>query len=75
MADSSANSPISATVVDELLKGAVDLHVHSGPSVMPRLVDHIQALEEGGGGGGGGLSCRHARGAVQGPLLSDRADR
>lgn len=32
--------------VDELLRGAVDLHCHSGPSVMARLVDHIQALEQ-----------------------------
>jgi len=30
----------------ELLKGALDLHVHSGPSTMPRQVDHIQAAEE-----------------------------
>lgn len=46
MADSSAPSPVSPATVEDLLKGAVDLHVHSGPSVMPRLVDHIQALEE-----------------------------
>lgn len=31
--------------VDELLMGAIDLHCHSGPSVMPRTLDHIQALE------------------------------
>lgn len=29
-----------------LLNGAVDLHCHSGPSTMPRLVDHIQAVEQ-----------------------------
>lgn len=29
-----------------LLKGAVDLHCHSGPSTMPRLVDHIDALQQ-----------------------------
>ena len=27
--------------VDALMRGAVDLHCHSGPSVMARLVDHI----------------------------------
>jgi hypothetical protein len=32
--------------IEGLLKGAVDLHCHSGPSTMPRIVDHIQALEE-----------------------------
>lgn len=32
--------------IDELMRGAVDLHCHSGPSVMARLVDHIQALEQ-----------------------------
>jgi hypothetical protein len=30
--------------VDALLKGAVDLHCHSGPSVMPRILDHHDAL-------------------------------
>ena len=34
------------TSVDDLLRGAVDLHCHSGPSVMARLVDHIEALEQ-----------------------------
>ena len=33
-------------VVDELLVGAVDLHIHSGPSLMPRRLDHIEALRE-----------------------------
>lgn len=37
---------VSDAVVDDLLKGAVDLHIHSGPSVMARLVDHIQAIEQ-----------------------------
>jgi hypothetical protein len=32
--------------VDALMRGAVDLHCHSGPSVMARLVDHIDAIEE-----------------------------
>lgn len=32
--------------VERLLKGAIDMHCHSGPSVMPRCLDHIDALEE-----------------------------
>ena len=29
-----------------LLTGAVDLHCHSGPSVMPRYFDHYEAMQE-----------------------------
>ena len=29
----------------ELLQGSVDFHIHSAPSLFPRLVDHIQAAE------------------------------
>ncbi|BAK66204.1 hypothetical protein SLG_15290 [Sphingobium sp. SYK-6] len=32
--------------VDALLVGAIDMHCHSGPSVMPRMIDHIEALQE-----------------------------
>ena len=32
--------------VDGLMQGAVDLHVHSGPSIMARQVDHFQAVEQ-----------------------------
>jgi hypothetical protein len=32
--------------VEALMKGAIDMHCHSGPSVMPRTLDHIEALEE-----------------------------
>ena len=35
-----------AARVDALLVGAIDMHCHSGPSVMPRQIDHIKALEE-----------------------------
>jgi len=37
---------IDDEVANALLKGALDLHVHSGPSTMPRQVDHFQATEE-----------------------------
>ena len=36
--------PKRAAEVKELLEGAVDLHVHSGPAVMPRILDHHDAL-------------------------------
>ncbi len=32
--------------ISELMKGAVDLHVHSGPSLMPRIVDHIEVVAQ-----------------------------
>ena len=32
--------------IERLLVGAIDMHCHSGPSVMPRRLDHIGALEE-----------------------------
>jgi len=32
--------------ISSLLVGAVDMHCHSGPSVMARDVNHIQAIEE-----------------------------
>ncbi|WEX10939.1 DUF6282 family protein [Chelativorans sp. AA-79] len=37
---------IDDAIVDELLQGAVDLHVHSGPSTMPRQLDHFEAVEQ-----------------------------
>ncbi|WP_117190247.1 DUF6282 family protein [Rhizobium terrae] len=32
--------------VRELLKGAVDLHCHSGPAAMPRVLDHREAMQD-----------------------------
>jgi hypothetical protein len=32
--------------VDALLKGAVDPHCHSGPSAMPRILDHYDAFRQ-----------------------------
>jgi len=29
----------------ELMQGAIDLHIHSEPSLFPRLVDHVEAAE------------------------------
>ncbi|WP_448956603.1 DUF6282 family protein [Labrys neptuniae] len=33
-------------IVDGLMQGAVDLHVHSGPSLMPRKVDHFEVVRQ-----------------------------
>jgi hypothetical protein len=41
-----ANEREFAERVDALLIGAIDMHCHSGPSVMPRMIDHIEALQE-----------------------------
>jgi hypothetical protein len=32
--------------IDRLMQGAVDLHTHPGPSLMPRAVDHIEAVQQ-----------------------------
>lgn len=32
--------------INSFLVGAIDLHCHSGPSVMPRDIDHVEALRE-----------------------------
>jgi hypothetical protein len=41
--------------VAELLVGAVDLHCHSGPSVMPRILDHVDATMDAEAAGFAGL--------------------
>lgn len=33
-------------IVDRLLRGSIDLHCHSGPSVMQRYFDHYEAMQE-----------------------------
>ena len=32
--------------IEALLKGAIDPHVHSGPSIAPRGIDHLELLRE-----------------------------
>lgn len=36
---------IEGARVDALMQGAIDLHVHSGPSTMPRQLDHLEQVE------------------------------
>jgi len=43
--DTSTNEEREARI-DSLMRGAIDLHCHSGPSVMPRYCDHIEAMRE-----------------------------
>ena len=39
-------TPERKDLIEKLLDGAIDLHCHSGPSVMPRSIDHIEVAEE-----------------------------
>lgn len=32
--------------IESLLVGAIDLHCHSGPSVMPRSLNHVEAIQQ-----------------------------
>lgn len=32
--------------IDRLLRGAIDPHVHSGPSIAPRALDHVELLRQ-----------------------------
>lgn len=56
-AKTSASAAQSAWRVEDpslpgrLLRGAIDLHCHSGPSVMPRYFDHYEAMQEASGAG------------------------
>ena len=34
------------TRIDAILKGAIDPHVHSGPSIAPRGIDHLELVRE-----------------------------
>lgn len=38
--------PQREATITSLMQGAVDLHVHSGPSLMPRAVDHIEVVQQ-----------------------------
>src|SRR5882757_10059469 len=43
------NGAAEAARADEvavLLEGAVDLHCHSGPAAMPRILDHHEAMQD-----------------------------
>lgn len=44
--DPRADSAVDEALVERLLIGAVDLHCHSGPSVMPRKLNHAEAIRQ-----------------------------
>ncbi len=46
VATSQETNNIDPQRVDRLVAGAIDLHCHSGPSVMARYLDHIEAMQE-----------------------------
>lgn len=46
MSGTNAETIVGPTEVDPLLKGAIDLHCHSGPSAMPRILDHYDAFKQ-----------------------------
>lgn len=39
-------SPGRMAEINKLLEGAIDLHCHSGPAAMPRILNHYEALME-----------------------------
>jgi hypothetical protein len=45
-AEPTATTSARTEDVDALLKGAIDLHCHSGPSAMPRILDHYDAFKQ-----------------------------
>jgi hypothetical protein len=42
----SASQEITQRRIDKLLQGAIDPHVHSGPSIAPRALDHLELLQQ-----------------------------
>ena len=55
-------------IIDRLLKGAIDLHVHSGPSTMARQLDHFEAVEQAAAAGMKGILFKDHHYSV-GPFL------
>ena len=59
---------IDPAVLDRLLQGAIDLHVHSGPSTMARQLDHFEAVEQAAAAGMRGILFKDHHYSV-GPFL------
>ncbi|MFP9135852.1 DUF6282 family protein [Devosia sp. XGJD_8] len=59
---------IDPATIDRLLQGAVDLHVHSGPSTMARQLDHFEAVEQAAAAGLRGILFKDHHYSV-GPFL------
>ncbi|MGV3650455.1 MAG: DUF6282 family protein [Devosia sp.] len=59
---------IDPVVIDRLMRGAIDLHVHSGPSTMARQLDHFEAVEQAAAAGMQGILFKDHHYSV-GPFL------
>ena len=59
---------IDDAVIDGLMQGAVDLHIHSGPSTMSRQLDHFEAVEQAAAAGMAGVLFKDHHYSV-GPFL------
>jgi hypothetical protein len=59
---------IDPAVIDRLMQGAIDLHVHSGPSTMARQLDHFEAVEQAAAAGMRGILFKDHHYSV-GPFL------
>ena len=58
--------------IDQLLRGAVDMHCHSGPGIFKRLLDHAEAAKEAAAVGMSGLVLKdqHSMTAVAATLIN-----
>jgi hypothetical protein len=59
---------VDRATTERLLVGAIDLHVHSGPSIMARQVDHFEAVEQAAAAGMRGILFKDHHYSV-GPFL------
>ncbi len=46
MTNATDTNPAIESRIDNLLKGAIDPHVHSGPSIAPRALDHLELAKQ-----------------------------
>ena len=59
---------VDPATIDRLMQGAIDLHVHSGPSTMARQLDHFEAVEQAAAAGMRGILFKDHHYSV-GPFL------
>jgi hypothetical protein len=45
-AQAQSKPPVDEKLVEELLRGSIDLHIHTGPSVMTRKLHHLEEIEQ-----------------------------
>ena len=54
--------------IEKLLQGAVDLHVHSGPGLLPRSLDHAEAVKQALAAGMRGLVVKDQHSMTSGSI-------